>query len=529
MHPIIQEVDASHGRRTKVAQLVQLNPVYTRDLMCRHCDYHHFDKRSGEWVRMVAPLAIASTLLARNGDWKFPTIVGCISTATMRPDGSLLTEPGYDSVTRLLLVAPPEMPPPSRHPVDANFASYFESLEICLQRYDALQALALLEGLLSEFPFVDEVAKAVALSGLITPVVRGAFQVAPLHISRAPVAGSGKSYLWDIAAAIAIGQLMPVMAAGADGEELEKRLGASLLTAQPLICIDNVIGELGGEALCQAVERPIVKVRILGKSEQVKIEASGTTFYGSGNNIVIVGDLCRRTITATLDPRMERPELRTFTKDPVEVVLKDRGKYIAACLTICRAYRAADRPNPAPKLASFEGWSDCVRSALMWLGCADPVQSIEIAREEDPERLELSEMLTAWGNTIGIGSGASVTLAAVITLIEKVDQENAYSEKEPVHPELLAAVTSAAYTVTHRRGQKPDVKSLGIWLRDRKRRIVDGKRFANKSNPKGGSEWWVEEAEMVTGVAAAEAAAEEEAAAATPAGKPAAGKRKTKF
>jgi hypothetical protein len=146
----------------------------------------------------------------------------------------------------------------------------------------------------------------------------------------------------------------------------------------------------------------------------------------------------------------------------------------------------------------------------MWLGCADPVQSIEIAREEDPERLELSEMLTAWGNTIGIGSGASVTLANVIALIEKVDQENPYSEKEPVHPELLTAVMSAVYTVTRRRGQKPDVKSLGIWLRDRKRRIVDGRRFANKANPKGGSEWWVEEAEMVTGGEAAAAAAKTE-------------------
>ena len=290
---------------------------------------------------------------------------------------------------------------------------------------------------------------------------------------------------------IAIGQLMPVMAAGADAEELEKRLGAALMTGQPLICIDNVVGELGGEAICQAVERPIVEIRVLGKSENVRIEAR-TTLFGSGNNIVIVGDLCRRTITATLDPRMERPELRTFTKDPIATVLEDRGKYIAACLTICRAYFVAGRPNPAPKLASFEGWSDCVRSALIWLGKADPVASMEIARDEDPERAETSEMLKVWSDDIGVGFGSRVTLAAVISLAEKTSRANNFSTEEPENPELLGAVTAAAYTVTSRRGQRPDAKLLGLWLRNRKGRVVDGMRFANEPNPKGGSKWWVE-------------------------------------
>jgi hypothetical protein len=475
VRPIIREVDASHGRRTKVAQLAQLNPVYMRDLMCRHCDWYRFDKRTNEWTRMVAPMAIANTLLTRNGDWKFPLIVGCISTATMRPDGSLLTTPGYDPVTQLLLVEPPPMPAIPDRPT----------------KQDAEKALESFEELLSEFPFVDDVAKSVGLSGLITPIVRGAFPVSPLHVSRSPVAGSGKSYLWDTASMIAIGQLMPVMSAGADTEELEKRLGAALMTAQPLICIDNVNGELGGDALCQAVERPIVEVRILGKSERVRVEARGTTFFASGNNIVIVGDLCRRTNTSTIDPKLEQPELRVFKKDPIATVLGDRGKYVAACLTICRAYFVAGRPNLAPKLASFEGWSDCVRSALIWLGKADPVKSMEITRAEDPERAELSEMLTAWGNAIGVGSGARVPLAAVVSLAEKTEKANNFSVEEPVHPELLAAVTAAAYAMTLKRGQKPDVKLLGLWLRSRKGRIIDGKRFANAVK-KEGAEWWIE-------------------------------------
>jgi putative DNA primase/helicase len=40
---------------------------------------------------------------------------------------------------------------------------------------------------------------------------------------------------------------MPVMAAGRTEEETEKRLGAALLAGQPIINIDNVNGELGGD------------------------------------------------------------------------------------------------------------------------------------------------------------------------------------------------------------------------------------------------------------------------------------------
>jgi hypothetical protein len=113
-----------------------------------------------------------------------------------------------------------------------------------------------------------------------------------------------------------------------------------------------VNGELSSDALCQIIERPIVDIRILGKTERVRITARGTSLFCTGNNIVMVGDLCRRIITATLDPELERPELREFKGNPVAAVLANRGAYVAAALTICRAYVVAGRPNLAPRLAS---------------------------------------------------------------------------------------------------------------------------------------------------------------------------------
>jgi hypothetical protein len=478
VRPIIETVDATRGRKTKICQLKILDTVYARDLLGRHAVWEKWDARARRDVAVNPPGDIAATMLARAGDWMFPVITGVISAPTMRPDGSLLLDPGYDAATRLLLVDPPAMPAIADHPT----------------RQDAEAALKLIEGLLTGFPFVDDVARTVALSAIITPVVRGAFTVAPLHASRAPTAGSGKSFLWDIVAAIAIGQFMPVMSAGASEEETEKRLGATLMAGQPLISIDNISAELGGDALCQIIERPVVDIRILGRSERVRIEAGGTSLFATGNNFTIVGDVCRRVITANLDPATERPELRQFAFDPIELVMADRGKYIAAALTICRAYFVAGRPDRAPRLASFEGWSDTVRSALMWLGKDDPVKSMEDTRAEDPERIELSDMLEAWAAVIGAGPETRMKLAAVLTKGLSMRRE-AVADLEPTYPDFHAALFAMAQRNANRTGKSgpPNARMFGKWLQRFKGRIVNGKRFANLCDSKHGNEWWIEQ------------------------------------
>jgi hypothetical protein len=475
VRPIIETVDATRGRKTKVAQLKVLDDTYLRDLLCRYARWEKYNARSKKMLPTNPPMEIAATLLARVGDWTIPAISGVITTPTMRPDGSLLTEQGYDEVTGLLLVEPPPMPPIPDQPT----------------REDALKALAVLEDLLSEFPLVDDVAFACSLSAMITPVVRGAFSVTPLHASRAPDAGSGKSYLWDTVATIAIGQPMPVMSTGKDKEETEKRLGSALMKGQPLISIDNISGELGGDALCQIIERPMVDIRILGSSESVRIEARGTSLFATGNNFVIVGDVCRRVISATLDPAVERPEFREFKGDPVQKILENRGAYIAAALTICRAYFVAGRPNKAKRLASFEGWSDTVRSALIWLGKADPVKSMEVAQAENPERIELSDLIMAWTNIFGVGAGSRVKLSAAVSKGMEMSRPDGNSELEPTYPEFYAFLHANAQRVTGKRSQQPDAAMLGLLLQRRKGQVIDGKRFANLPH-KRGAEWWVE-------------------------------------
>jgi hypothetical protein len=446
-----------------------------RDSLCRHAHWVRYDGRRKDWVPTIAPINVAETLLARNGVWRFAEIVGAIACPTMRPDGSLLVKQGYDPATRLILIEPPAMPPIPDQPTHD----------------DALRALALLEELVCESPFEDKASRSVALSGLITPVVRGAMPVVPMHASSAPTAGTGKSFLWDLVAAISTGQRrIPVISAGNE-EETEKRLTGVMLTGQPLVSIDNVNGELKGDFLCQAVEQQYLDLRPLGGSRIIRIEAGNTTIFATGNNITICGDLCRRTITSRLDAQLESPQLRQFKNDPIQMILNNRGKYIAACLTICRAYVVAGRPGVLPRLASFEDWSDTVRSALVWLGKADPLDTLESTRADDPERELLGEVLRAWAKDHGVGAGSDVPLTVIVDRATKMQSGGGYDPTpEPVFPEFNAAVRTAAGAIGNAR---VNVTRFGFWCRASKGRIVDDLRLMNKPSKRGGTAtWWVE-------------------------------------
>jgi hypothetical protein len=282
---------------------------------------------------------------------------------------------------------------------------------------------------------------------------------------------------------------MPVIGTGKNEEELEKRIGAAVIHGQPLVCIDNVVGELGGGALCQLIDQPRPHVRVLGQSQNVEIDARSCCYYANGNNIVIVGDLCRRVIRARLDPKRERPELRKFKNNPKDLILANRGAHIAACLTICRAYIAAGRPNRKSPLASFEDWSDTVRSALVWLGEADPVRSMETSKAEDPQTNALLTMLNEWKDEFGTGFEHAKTLREVISRCEVNNPTQ--SGKDYLRPKLRNAVLSV---MPMQHNLKPDATALGNWLRSQKDRLVGKMRFRSRPDPgkRQAAVWWIE-------------------------------------
>ena len=73
-----------------------------RELAAQAAPWQKYDERADAWEAALPPPWAIETLLAR-GIWRFPPLEGVITTPTLRPDGSLLSTPGYDPTTGLYL------------------------------------------------------------------------------------------------------------------------------------------------------------------------------------------------------------------------------------------------------------------------------------------------------------------------------------------------------------------------------------------------------------------------------------------
>jgi putative DNA primase/helicase len=111
------------------------------------------------------------------------------------------------------------------------------------------------------------------------------------------------------------------------------------------------------------------------------------TLFATGNNLRIKDDLTRRRIVCSLDPRCERPELRRFAANPLDLIRRDRPRYVAAALTLLRYAAITELPSwatPNP-LGSFEQWSRWVRAAVIFAIDADPCAGMERVQGQDSE------------------------------------------------------------------------------------------------------------------------------------------------
>jgi putative DNA primase/helicase len=446
VQPIVDQLPAAYGRTTEVVLLRPLTVANVVYLLNKHAAiFEQFDGRSEKWVVVDPPPAVATQLLEK-GRWQFPKVAGVITAPTLRPDGTILDLIGYDSATQLWyrpdsqLVIPEIIPNPTREQAEA--------------------ALKLLDDLLVNFPFEIDVDRSVALAAILTAVLRGAFDVAPMNLLRAPDVGTGKSFLADLISIIARGQHCPVITNVKSIEEMEKRLGALILEGVPMVSLDNCSHDIGGDLLCQITERRLIRVRILGKSKAPECEWRGV-LLATGNNITYLADMSRRGLIANLDPKLERPELREFDFDPIERVLTDRGAYIVAAITIARAYIAAGSPKVCGSLASYGGWARVVRSPLIWLGRADPIKSMDKAREEDPARQAVNTLITIWKTRLPLNVGYTAA-----ELIEKASEQRGVETADHVYehdwayPQLRELFLQQAGTP---RGDI-DTRRLGNWL-----------------------------------------------------------------
>jgi hypothetical protein len=445
VRPVLSELKASNEQDTQGWQLIPVALPYMVETLTCAARFLKPDARSKGFTAIDAPRTVAETYLARQGEWKLPALAGIVNTPFLRTDGSICEQPGYDAESGLL------------------FKPEGESFPLIPQqpsKHDALAALAQLEALIASFPFVAPADRSVALSAMLTTLDRHAMATAPLHAFTSPAAGTGKSLLVDIAAMLATGQRMPVISQGRTEEELEKRLGAALLAGDVAISLDNCEHRLESVFLCQALTQHKLNIRLLGYSKNIETPVNATIF-ATGNNLIIAGDLTRRALMCSMDAQCERPELRTFEHDALKDAQANRGKLVIAALTILRACQLANERVSLAPFGSFEGWSQRIRKSLVWLGYADPCDTVAAMRENDPGREGLAAVVAQWNDNLTLNQ--AYTVAEIIRrAINVTDFHNA----------LLAVAAD-------RGGKFVANDRLGRWLKRVQGKIINGLKLLN--------------------------------------------------
>ncbi len=375
------DLDTDDDVRRQAGSLL-LHPLSGAGLLSVFVRYATFYKINSQGLPMPADPDVKFASVFANGRerWRLRSLDAITGVPVFRPDGSILSEPGYDPATRLWF-----------DPGDFEFPAVLEQPT----KADALTALEVLQRPFRDFPIPNPECRTALLAGLITPVILPTVPAVPAIGVSASTPGFGKTKIQSCIGIFSIGADPASMSQADRDEENTKRLDAALLAGDPVIAIDNVIRPVGGDVLCSIVTNSMHKVRILGRSELSKV-SSRVLVIANGNNLAFYGDMCRRVLMVLIeDEQVENPEKRDFDFDPVEETKAKRGEMVAASLTILRAWHVAGRPKTDghKPLGSFEGWEP-IRLALLWLGLPDPVKTQRLVAEDDPQREADQELLS---------------------------------------------------------------------------------------------------------------------------------------
>lgn len=465
VHPIRVEEDSQDDeavRRKKGSIIIQpVSSSWLMMAMTRTADWKRIT-RKGEIYDADPDKKYPECLLALK-DWKFPGLRGVVGTPTLRRDGSVLQVPGYDAASGLLF-----------DPCGVKFPQVPENPT----KEEGERGLFLLDSLIEKFPFVDDDHKATFYSACLSGLIRKSLRACPAHAFDSPQVASGKTKLCEIVGILMTGVAPPAVSQGATNEEDEKRMSSMLRVGDPLIMLDNVTRVVEGDFMNSLLTSEFVDVRPLCTSTMLKLPTDVLVLL-NGLNVTIAADLTRRMVKCRLDAKMERPEERSFDFEPCERARARRAEIVAGLLTALRAYVVAGRPNPLPKVGSFEEWN-LVRETLAWYGRGDPNKTRIVMRNEDPRREADLELLRLWHELLG---SKQVTVGELGKMLE--------SQHASVRPlrDALMSISNPKEWSAH---------AVSLALRQRMDKVVGNfalRQAKEKDAHAKAPRWWVEKSQ----------------------------------
>jgi len=350
-----------------------------RGRLARMANWH------GSKGRVIDPPSSVSQTILSEPDLPLPPLIGLTQVPTMRPDGSVLSEPGYDPATKLFYAPPGRLvvPPIPEEPTAEQVA----------------KARDLLLHIIADFPFVDEASRANVIATWLTPVNRASF-TGPVGCSiiDAPSPGTGKSLLVECICRTVSGR-STFLTAPEDEDEWRKRLTSLLIGGASVIVIDNISGVFKSDQLSAAITADWWEDRELGRSGMIRVQQRAT-WIATGNNIALGGDLPRRCYHTRLDAEISRPWERVgFEIEDLRAYVDGiRGRVLTALLTLSRAWWVAGCPKVFVKpLGGFEPWSQTVGGILAFSGIDGFLGNQDAMYEQaDEGGAETEQFLRAW-------------------------------------------------------------------------------------------------------------------------------------
>jgi hypothetical protein len=422
--------------------------------------------KDGEEIEQPAhPPAWCVAAVHARGEWReIRHLEAVVDYPVLRPDGSILSKPGYDCSTGLLFEPAGSIPSLLDRP----------------GKPEALAARDRLLDVVGDFPFEAAAHRAAWLAGLLTPLARFAFTgPSPLFLVDSNVRGAGKGLLLDTISRIVTGQRFTIASYTHDEDELRKRITSLVLAGDRLVLFDNLDGRFGNAVLDAALTGTAWKDRILGVNRMAEAPLY-MTWYATGNNVVVAADTARRICHIRLESPEEWPEERSDFRRPnlLAWVGEHRAELLAAALTVLRAYVVAGLPDQQmPAWGSFEGWSQLVRGAVVWVELPDPAETRLLLQDRADVVAEgMGVLLAAWEQLDPERRG--LTGAEVIHRVFK-------APPDPL-PDYYADLRDSIEAMLGR----PDARGLGYKLRQFRRRVFRG-RFLDTAGKQHQAVRWI--------------------------------------
>lgn len=440
-------------------QIRELPAATLTETLAARASWVRFDRRDEELRPALPPSQVVACVAAR-AQWRTVCPVrGVIETPIIRPDGVIVSEPGYDGVTGYFFAPTCDFPPVPDAPTQD----------------EASRALAELAEVWCDFPFASDCQRYVPIAATLTLLGRPAIEgPTPAFVLDASTPGEGKTLSGDAAVAIATGRPAGKATFPPSGEELEKLLSSAAMAGESVVDFDNLEQEaaLGGAALDKALTAwPTITMRVLGQSD-LRTLAWNAVIIATGNNVEIHGDTVRRALVARIESGTESPEGRTGFRHPdlLRWVSAERPRLVSAGLTILRGYVAAGRPDMGlGTMGTFEAWAGLIANAIAWAGGANVLdaRAASIGRE-DPAKSALRTIIAGLPRV----SAEPITTRNLLGALYSSERLRGQACEPDGHDELREALESLAPT---RPGQMPDAQRLGKALQRLRRRVVGGR------------------------------------------------------